>query len=167
MSDVTINYRGNAIATMDASGTKTLQTEGKYCDDDIGVVYVKPAGGDQYTLLASGIFTKTDVNQTLVIPVTYTGTPKLVVVEVKTPLASTNQGYSVAKYIVDSSDPASLQSAAPAGLAVCYYKTSADAITLGAYNPNSIVVTPSSISIGRISGTYLWQQTDYNWYIYG
>ena len=31
MSDIAINYKGNAIATMDASGTKTLLTEGKYC----------------------------------------------------------------------------------------------------------------------------------------
>ena len=45
MADVTINYEGNAIATMSASGTKTLLTEGKYCTDDIEVVYVQPSGG--------------------------------------------------------------------------------------------------------------------------
>ena len=45
MSDITINYKGAAISTMDASGTKTLLTEGKYCEDDIEVVYVKPSGG--------------------------------------------------------------------------------------------------------------------------
>lgn len=45
MSEVTINYRGSAIATMDASGTKILQTEGKLCDDDIEVVYARPSGG--------------------------------------------------------------------------------------------------------------------------
>ena len=45
MSDITINYKGSSIATMDASGTKTLLTEGKYCEDDIEVVYVKPGGG--------------------------------------------------------------------------------------------------------------------------
>lgn len=45
MSDVTINYKGNAIATMDASGTKTLLTKGKYCEDDIEVAYGKPGGG--------------------------------------------------------------------------------------------------------------------------
>lgn len=44
MSDVTIKYKGQSIATMDASGTKTLQTQGKYCEDDIEVVYDKPAG---------------------------------------------------------------------------------------------------------------------------
>lgn len=46
MSDITISYKGTDIATMDASGTKTLLTEGKYCEDDIEVAYVKPSGGD-------------------------------------------------------------------------------------------------------------------------
>lgn len=45
MSDITINYKGDSIATMDASGTKTLLTEGKYCEDDIEIVYVKPSDG--------------------------------------------------------------------------------------------------------------------------
>ena len=45
MSDITINYKGTSIATMDASGTKTLLTSGKYCEDDIEVVYVSPGGG--------------------------------------------------------------------------------------------------------------------------
>lgn len=45
MSDITISYKGSSIATMDATGTKTLLTEGKYCEDDITVDYVKPSGG--------------------------------------------------------------------------------------------------------------------------
>ena len=45
MSDVTITYKGSPIATMDASGTKTLTTQGKYCEANIGVEYVKPSGG--------------------------------------------------------------------------------------------------------------------------
>ena len=45
MSDITVNYKGAAIAALDASGTKTLLTQGKYCEDDIEIVYVKPAGG--------------------------------------------------------------------------------------------------------------------------
>lgn len=44
MAEVTINYKDAAIATMDASGTKTLQTQGKYCEDDIEVVYARPSG---------------------------------------------------------------------------------------------------------------------------
>ena len=47
MSDITISYKGTDIATMDASGTKTLQTSGKYCEDDITLQYVKPSGGTE------------------------------------------------------------------------------------------------------------------------
>lgn len=50
MAEVTINYKDAAIATMDASGTKTLQTQGKYCEDDIEVVYSRPSGGGEDTL---------------------------------------------------------------------------------------------------------------------
>ena len=41
MPDVTISYKGSQIASMDASGTKTLLTEGKYCEDDITIQYTK------------------------------------------------------------------------------------------------------------------------------
>lgn len=43
MSEVNINYKGSKIAGMDASGTKTLLTEGKYCEDDITVEYTRPS----------------------------------------------------------------------------------------------------------------------------
>lgn len=42
MADVTIEYKGTNIATMDASGTKTLETSGKYCEGDVQVVYADP-----------------------------------------------------------------------------------------------------------------------------
>lgn len=45
MADVTLTYKGSTIAEMDASGSKTLKTSGKYCEGDIGVSYVKPSGG--------------------------------------------------------------------------------------------------------------------------
>lgn len=43
MADVTISYNGNEIASMSATGTKTLLTEAKYCEDDITIDYVKPS----------------------------------------------------------------------------------------------------------------------------
>ena len=43
MSEISINYKGSTIATMDASGMKTLLTEGKYCEDDFEIVYVRPS----------------------------------------------------------------------------------------------------------------------------
>ena len=56
MSDITVKYKGSTIATMDASGTKTLETQGKYCEDDIGIEYAKPSGSS-YTLLGETEFT--------------------------------------------------------------------------------------------------------------
>ena len=45
MADVTLTYKGSTIAEINASGSKTLKTAGKYCEGDIGVSYVKPSGG--------------------------------------------------------------------------------------------------------------------------
>ena len=45
MADVTLTYKGSTIAEMNATGSKTLKTSGKYCEGDIGVSYVKPEGG--------------------------------------------------------------------------------------------------------------------------
>lgn len=42
MSNVSINYKGSEIASMDASGTKTLTTRGKYCEDNITINYTEP-----------------------------------------------------------------------------------------------------------------------------
>ena len=42
MAGVTISYNGNQITEISATGTKVLQTEGKYCTDDIDVVYTAP-----------------------------------------------------------------------------------------------------------------------------
>ena len=45
MADLTIKFKGQPIVEMTESGTKTLKTAGKYCEDDISVEYAKPAGG--------------------------------------------------------------------------------------------------------------------------
>ena len=45
MADLTIKFKGQPIAELSESGTKTLKTAGKYCDADIIVEYTKPAGG--------------------------------------------------------------------------------------------------------------------------
>ena len=45
MSDITVTFKNETILTMDASGSKDLLTQGKYCEDDISITYVKPGGG--------------------------------------------------------------------------------------------------------------------------
>lgn len=46
MSDLSIKYKNNEIATLSSSGTKTIKTKGKYCEDNITVVYDRPNGLD-------------------------------------------------------------------------------------------------------------------------
>ena len=43
MADVEISYKGATLASMNASGTKTLETGGKYCEGDVEIRYTKPA----------------------------------------------------------------------------------------------------------------------------
>ena len=43
MADVEIKYKGASIATLNETGTKTLKTSAKYCEDDITVFYTKSA----------------------------------------------------------------------------------------------------------------------------
>lgn len=43
---VFVSYSGSEIAAMEESGTKTLLTSGKYCTDDITVVYTALEDGD-------------------------------------------------------------------------------------------------------------------------
>ena len=45
MADLTIKFKGQPIVELSESGTKTLKTAGKYCEDNITVEYAKPAGG--------------------------------------------------------------------------------------------------------------------------
>lgn len=45
--DVVISYNGNEIATMSDSGTKTLQTSGKYVPADILIQYTKSGSSTQ------------------------------------------------------------------------------------------------------------------------
>lgn len=42
MADVEITYNNNKIVELSESGTKTLKTAGKYCEDDITVIYDQP-----------------------------------------------------------------------------------------------------------------------------
>ena len=52
MADVTLTYKGSDILELSNSGSATLKTGGKYCEDDIAVEYVKPSGGGGEDFLA-------------------------------------------------------------------------------------------------------------------
>ena len=63
MSEVNINYKGSKIAGMDASGTKTLLTDGKYCEDDIEIVYTRPSSGQPNLQTKNKSYTPTESAQ--------------------------------------------------------------------------------------------------------
>ena len=54
MADVEISYKGSKIVEMSASGTKTLETAGTYCEDDLELKYTSPGGGGS-TLITKNI----------------------------------------------------------------------------------------------------------------
>ena len=65
MAEVEISYKGSNIATMNASGTKTLLTEGKYLEDDVTVTYTRPAapsGTKNISITANGTTTEDVTN---------------------------------------------------------------------------------------------------------
>ena len=70
--DVVISYNNAEIATMSASGTKTLETEGTFCTDDITVVYTKPSAPTP-TLQAKTNIAPTTSSQTITADAGYDG----------------------------------------------------------------------------------------------
>lgn len=59
MADLEVTYKGNTILEMNESGTKSLDTSGKYCEDDITIDFTKNEAPNGYTIpIVSGtIFT--------------------------------------------------------------------------------------------------------------
>lgn len=45
MADVTLKYKGATIGELSESGSKTIETAGKYCEADILLEYVKSSNG--------------------------------------------------------------------------------------------------------------------------
>ena len=64
MADVSISYKGNEIASMNATGVKTLLTSSAFCEDDITVTYTKPAAPPPTLQTKSATYTPTTSQQT-------------------------------------------------------------------------------------------------------
>ena len=60
MPDITIDYCSSTIATLTSSGTKTLKTAGKYCSDDIKVIFDKPIAQAMSLNSSTGVITGTN-----------------------------------------------------------------------------------------------------------
>ena len=64
MSGVNIEYKGESIATIPATGSKTIKTQGKYCEGDILVEYEAPPTPTLITkqIAENGTYTAADDN---------------------------------------------------------------------------------------------------------
>ena len=162
MSDITISYKGNSIATMDASGTKTLLTSGKYCEDDIEVAYVK-SGGQEMTLLASGAYTLASNSSNMSIPVSYTGTPLVFYVRAATTIPSTAKTYAWCCFLPNAV-PTEAKVTFGAGVRTCMAATAAGSIVAGA---NAMSIENGNIKVAQETSSYPILANDYNWYIWG
>ena len=68
MSGVNIEYKGESIATIPDTGSKTIKTQGKYCEGDILIEYEAPQ-----PLLESVTITPTAQQQTITPTAPYIG----------------------------------------------------------------------------------------------
>lgn len=59
MADVTLTYKGATIGELSESGSKTIETAGKYCEADILLEYVKSGGSlpSSVSEIGGGAFT--------------------------------------------------------------------------------------------------------------
>lgn len=64
MADVSISYKGSEIASMNATGVKTLLTSSAFCEDDITVTYTKPAAPVPSLQTKSATYTPSTSQQT-------------------------------------------------------------------------------------------------------
>lgn len=67
MADVTLSYKGSDILELSNSGSATLKTGGKYCEDDIAVEYVKPSGGGILSDSGQVVFASVDSSTHLIV----------------------------------------------------------------------------------------------------
>ena len=166
MADVEISYKGNVISSLSATGNKTLQTEGCYCEDDFEIAYIKPSAQGGITLLASGTYTlNADAAAAMTIPVTYSGTPQYIAIIRENELSDVGHALgSIIRYDLESADISAIFSE---GLFSAKYKNSSNnygyANAIG-YKPT---ITGSNISVPKPGNSYPWKAGNYKWFIYG
>ena len=122
-------------------------------------------GSSGLTQLASGSYTKSDTANGISIPVTYTGTPKLISICADTPVSDTGQVVAVIRFI-DTLNT-SIAACFPDGFAAARQRTSANVESVVHYTETNFTVSSSQLTASNISSTYKWRQNTYSWYIYG
>lgn len=141
MAEVEINYKGSTIASMNASGTKTLLTSGKYCEDNIEIEYTRPSSSGP--TLQSKTSKSTGVEQTITADSGYDGlssvTVSPIIAGVIRPDAELVKTYTYNKLIMSEEN-----------------------IPLPAYNSSSQTTIKAAEALPE---TYTVDFTNYNYYV--
>lgn len=109
MADVEVTYNNTKIVELSESGTKTLKTAGKYCEEDIVLEYNKPSEGSSSGENSSGVLHP----RTCALPDTYqqvlflqsSGTQHIVT---SVPIAPTVETRSIGRFTGSNSASVSL-----------------------------------------------------------
>lgn len=165
MADVTLSYKGSDILELSDSGSATLKTGGKYCEDDIDVEYVKPSGGGGLTLLGSGTFTRIATGTAAMeIPVSVQGT----IVEVLVVSQGTPTGVAGSfAWEIYYSQNSIIENTFPIGAIICRTKNSSDSLNYMMPRANGTGATNTEITcLIPNTGNPILEGT-YDWYIWG
>lgn len=120
-------------------------------------------------LLASGTFNVASAVNSKTVSVSYSGTPKKVLVT-KDEITS-GVGQMLAWFLLSNVDQTEINTAFPYSVNICHYVTSTGG-NGGGYGQNSwtaaiISASSSAITIKQFSNNYKIQPGDYHWYIWG
>lgn len=147
-SEVTITYKGSAIAEMNASGQKTLTTGGCYCEDDITIEYNRPESPTP--ALQSKTVTPTESEQTVTADSGYDGLSEVTVEAID----SDYVGTGVTRRSSSDLTVSGATVTAPAGFYV--FSASKSVASGSASTPATTITANPSISVnasGLISAT--------------
>lgn len=162
MADITVSYKGSTIAEVSASGTTTLETAGKYCEDDISVAYVQPVS-TSWTKLGEQEFTVNTSNTaqvnvgTITVPGIYTK-DQYIVVTIRDKAGKRNGYFFGTDNIFANVNAAngSTSSFSTAGRLVYAYSSGNYLVQSGAYGVYPTYITSAGVLgiVSRYHSTY-------------
>lgn len=136
MADVTLKYKGATIGELSESGSKTLETAGKYCEADILLEYVKSAASGGLTLISEDRITVSGSSKDVS---SYT------IIDFSSDYAVSSDTYILFVFLISNNTSSSTASAV---FAVSYKRTSKMTIGIRADNKFSFEGTNTTFRLG-------------------